>query len=74
MDGNPSGSFLFVLMIAHGAHAIGGLATLFVTGINAFTRPFKVTPLRTLRFSLVLTFWHFVDILWVYLVLFVLTQ
>ena len=74
MDTNPSASFVFALTMLHAAHILGGIAVLLAAVIAAFAQPYKLTPLRKLRFSLVLTYWHFVDILWLYLLVFFITQ
>lgn len=71
---NPSGSFVYVISGAHAAHILGGVAALIIALIHAFGLPYKVTPARKLRFELTLTYWHFVDFLWVYLLLFFITQ
>ena len=71
---NPSGSFVYVISGAHAAHILGGVAVLIIAMIHAFALPYKVTPARKLRFELTLTYWHFVDFLWVYLLLFFLMQ
>lgn len=71
---NPSGSFVYVISGAHAAHILGGIAALIVAMIHAFALPYKVTPARKLRFELTLTYWHFVDFLWVYLLIFFLFQ
>ena len=67
---NPSGDFVYVITWLHAAHVIGGLATLTVALIHAFGLKFKPTPKRKTRFELTLTYWHFVDFLWVYLFIF----
>ncbi len=67
---NPSGDFVYVISWFHAAHVIGGLAALTVALIHAFGLSFKVTPKRKTRFELTLTYWHFVDFLWVYLFIF----
>lgn len=74
MDTNPSASFVFALTLLHALHIIVGIIALMAAVIMAFVQPYKVTPLRTLRFELVLTYWHFVDVLWIYLLIFFLTQ
>jgi cytochrome c oxidase subunit III len=74
MDTNPSASFVFALTLLHALHIIVGIVVLMAAVIMAFIQPYKVTPLRTLRFELVLTYWHFVDILWIYLLVFFITQ
>lgn len=71
---NPSGSFVYVISGIHVAHVLGGLAALIVAVLHAFTLPYKVTPKRKLRFEMTLIYWHFVDLLWVYLLLFFTMQ
>ncbi|MEM8525986.1 MAG: cytochrome c oxidase subunit 3 [Bacteroidota bacterium] len=70
LTGNPSGSFVYVISGVHAAHIIGGLAVLTIAMIHAFMLPHKVTKARKLRFDLTLIYWHFVDILWIYLIVF----
>ena len=72
LKGNPSGSFLYLITGVHAAHIIGGIAAIAVACIHAFTLKFKVTDQRRHRFQLVLHYWHFVDLLWIYLLLFLL--
>jgi len=71
LKGNPSGSFLYVITGIHALHILGGLAALIVSIINAFTLK-KFTAKRKINFELTLQYWHFVDILWVYLLVFLL--
>ncbi len=71
---NPSGSFVYVISGVHAAHILGGIAALSIALIHAFALPYKVTKGRKLRFELTLTYWHFVDFLWVYLLLFFTLQ
>jgi cytochrome c oxidase subunit III len=70
LKGNPAGSFLYIITGIHALHIIGGLAALIVGLINAFTLKFKITERRILNFELTLHYWHFVDLLWVYLLIF----
>lgn len=67
---NPSGDFVYAISGLHGLHILGGLGILLVSMLVAFLRPYKVTPVRKLRFELGLTYWHFVDLLWLYLIIF----
>lgn len=67
---NPSGSFVYVISGIHAAHVLGGIGILVVAILHAFLLPHKVTSKRTIRFKLTLTYWHFVDALWLYLLLF----
>lgn len=71
---NPSGSFVYVISGVHAAHVLGGIAALTVALLHAFMLPFKPNAARLLRFELTLTYWHFVDVLWVYLFIFFLIQ
>jgi len=71
---NPSGDFIYAISGLHAAHVIGGIAILTVTLIMAFARKLKRTPARQLRLELTLTYWHFVDVLWIYLIVFLSLQ
>lgn len=71
---NPSGSFLYVLSALHAAHILGGLAALFIAILHAFILPYEVTKKRKLRFEMTQIYWHFVDLLWIYLIVFLWLQ
>jgi len=71
---NPSGSFVYVISGVHAAHVLGGVAALLVAMLHAFTLKYKVTEQRKLRFEMTLVYWHFVDLLWVYLIIFFIIQ
>jgi cytochrome c oxidase subunit III len=71
---NPSSSFIYVISGLHAAHVLGGIAALTVALAHAYYLPFKPTLRRRQRFDLVVTYWHFVDILWVYLMVFFAMQ
>jgi len=74
IDGNPSGSFVYLISIAHLLHVVGGLGAILLANIHAFTLPFKAAPDRVLRLELTSIFWHFIDFLWVYLIGFMLVS
>jgi cytochrome c oxidase subunit 3 len=74
MDGNPSGSFVYVLSGLHAAHVLGGIAILCTAVYHAFSLPFQPTEKRILRLNLTAQYWHFVDVLWVYLLIFFMIQ
>jgi len=74
LTGNPSGSFVYVIAAVHAAHVLAGIAVLTVAMLHAFLLPFKPTPARKLRFQQTIIYWHFVDILWVYLLFFFILQ
>jgi cytochrome c oxidase subunit 3 len=71
---NPSSSFIYVISGLHAAHVLGGLAALTVALTHAYVLPYKPTLRRKQRFELVVQYWHFVDILWVYLMVFFMVQ
>jgi len=74
LKGNPSPSFVYVLSGLHAAHVLGGLVSLIVAVIHGFRLPVLATPRRKLRLQLTLTYWHFMDFLWIYLLLFFVLQ
>jgi cytochrome c oxidase subunit 3 len=74
LDTNPSASFVYVISGFHAAHVLGGIAAIIVAVLHAYSLPYKVTAKRKLRFELTLIYWHFVDLLWIYLYLFLLMQ
>ena len=74
LKANHSGAFILVITWVHAAHVLGGITALAVALVHAFLLPFKVTDKRILRFELTVQYWHFVDILWVYLILFFIFQ
>lgn len=61
-------SFIYLVVLAHIAHVIAGLVVLLVLIYNHFKQRYK--PGQMLGLELGATFWHFVDILWIYLFLF----
>jgi cytochrome c oxidase subunit 3 len=70
MKGNPAGSFVYAISGIHAAHVLGGVGAIAVAVLHAFSLKYKVTPVRKLRFELTAHYWHFVDLLWVYLIVF----
>lgn len=71
---NPSGDFVYAISGLHAVHVLGGIAALAVALVVAFVRKLKRTPARQLRLELTLTYWHFVDLLWIYLIVFLSLQ
>jgi len=72
LKANVAGSFTYLITGAHAVHVLGGIATLVVAMIHAFSLKFRYTEERKNRFELVVQYWHFVGILWIYLLLFIL--
>ena len=68
--GNPSGSFLYVIMGVHGFHLISGLVYLLIMLTRAYQ--YKVHSKNLLHLGLSVSYWHFLDGLWLYLFVFLL--
>jgi len=68
--GNPSGSFLYVIMGVHGFHLISGLIYLSIILVRTFQ--YKVHSKNLLQLGLSVSYWHFLDVLWIYLFVFLL--
>ena len=65
---NITTTFLYVVTIAHLAHLAGGLISLLIIIYNHFKQKYNST--QTLGIELGAMYWHFLDLLWVYLFLF----
>jgi cytochrome c oxidase subunit 3 len=65
---NASYSFLLAISGLHGLHVLGGVVALVVMAIRAFST--KVRTYNTIPLEVTATYWHFVDILWIYLFIF----
>ncbi|GAA4894543.1 cytochrome c oxidase subunit 3 [Flaviramulus aquimarinus] len=65
---NVTMSYIYLIALVHILHVIVGLICLLVVIYNHFKQ--KYNPTKMLGFELAATFWHFIDILWVYLFLF----
>jgi cytochrome c oxidase subunit 3 len=63
-------SFLYVIVGIHAAHVVGGVVTLLVMALKAFSS--KKRSYSTVPVELISTYWHFVDVLWIYLLVFLL--
>lgn len=65
---NVTMSYIYLIAVVHILHVVVGLICLLVVIYNHFKQQYTVTNM--LGFELAVTFWHFIDILWVYLFLF----
>lgn len=74
INGNPSGSFIYIISMVHVVHVLGGITGLVIALFQGTMLKFYVSQKRKFRFQLLLQYWHFVDILWVYLLLFFIIQ
>jgi cytochrome c oxidase subunit 3 len=67
---NVAASLIYVLSGLHGAHLIGGVIFLVVVLVNSLN--FKIHSKNLVRLEMCATYWHFLDLLWVYLFVFLL--
>jgi len=68
--GGNAGQFLYVIFGLHALHVVGGVIALIVMFLKAFFGKIKLySPVPV---EVVATYWHFVDILWIYLLIFFL--
>ena len=63
-----SGQFLYVIAGLHALHVLGGIIALMIMFVKAFfgrTKVYGSVPVEVMA-----TYWHFVDFLWIYLLVF----
>ncbi len=65
---NVTMSYIYLIAFVHILHVVVGLICLLVVIYNHFKQKYNQENL--LGFELAATFWHFIDVLWVYLFLF----
>jgi cytochrome c oxidase subunit 3 len=65
---NSAASFLFVITFLHMLHVLGGVITLTLFRVKANSK--KTTESKIVSVEILSTYWHFVDLLWIYLFLF----
>jgi cytochrome c oxidase subunit 3 len=66
--GAGAGQFLYVIFGLHAIHVIGGIIALVIMFVKAFignTKLYSAVPVEVAAI-----YWHFVDVLWIYLLLF----
>ena len=67
-ESNITTTFLYVVTVVHLAHLFGGLISLLIIIYNHFKQKYNAS--QTLGIELGAMYWHFLDLLWVYLFLF----
>jgi cytochrome c oxidase subunit 3 len=68
LTGSGAGQFLYPIAGLHAVHVIGGVIALLIIFARAFigrTKSYNAVPVEVMA-----TYWHFVDILWIYLLVF----
>jgi len=69
---NPSSSFFYVLTAAHGVHLLGGIVALLYLVFR--TRSISAAPRRPVSVDLIAIYWHFMDALWIYILLLLMVR
>lgn len=65
---NITMSYIYLIAVVHIAHVVAGIFSLIVVLVQHIRG--RYSPENKLGFELGATFWHFLDLLWVYLILF----
>lgn len=68
--GNPAGSFMYILTGFHGLHLISGIIFLIIVLFS--TLKFRVHSRNLNQLQMSMTYWHFLDAVWIYLFVFLL--
>jgi len=68
--GSGAGQFLYIIFGLHVIHVLGGVIVLLVMFAKAFSSRFR--NYNPVSIELASTYWHFVDLLWLYLFIFFL--
>lgn len=70
LKASVSYSFLYVIVGLHALHVLGGVIILLVMLLRAFSS--RVKNYSMVPVELINTYWHFVGILWIYLLVFLM--
>jgi cytochrome c oxidase subunit III len=70
LRGSGAGQFLYIIAGLHALHVFGGVIALFVLWLRA--RNTRIRSYNMVPVDVVSTYWHFVDLLWIYLFIFFL--
>lgn len=68
LKANVSFSFLYIIVGLHALHVLGGIIALVIMFAKAFSvrvKNYDIVPVEVIS-----TYWHFVDFLWLYLLIF----
>ncbi len=69
---NVSFSFLYVIVGLHALHVVGGLVALIFLFFQSLSTKIKIYS--TVSIDIMSTYWHFVDLLWLYLLIFMAVE
>ena len=65
ISSNPASSFFYVFTVAHAFHVLGGVAALLYVDVQALR--LRLGPAKRTAIDVTAVFWHFLDGLWLYL-------
>lgn len=68
--GSGAGQFLYIIFGLHGLHVLGGVIALIIMFARAFSS--RSRNYNPVSIEIAGTYWHFVDLLWIYLFVFFL--
>ncbi len=68
LEGSGAAQFMYVIFSLHGVHVLGGVVALLVIFFRAFSA--HIRNYNPLPIEIAATYWHFVDVLWIYLFIF----
>ncbi len=68
LRGSGGGQFLYVIAGLHAVHVLGGIIALLIMLAKAWAS--KIRTYDSVPVELMSTYWHFVDLLWIYLFIF----
>lgn len=69
---NPAGSFLYVFSGLHGLHLVSGIVFLVIILVAVFRM--EIHGKSMVRMKMCATYWHFLDLLWIYLLVFLIVN
>jgi len=68
LKGAGAGQFLYIIFGLHALHVVGGVVGLILLFMRAFNRKYR--SYNSVPIEIAGTYWHFVDLLWLYLFVF----
>ena len=70
LKGNPSGSFYYIITGLHGFHLITGLIVMLFSFYSSLKM--DIHSKNLIRLEVCTIYWHFLDLLWIYLFVFLM--
>lgn len=70
LTASVSYSFLYIIVGIHAVHVLGGIIALVVMSLKAYSN--KIRSYSMVPVELITTYWNFVDVLWIYLLVFLI--